>query len=75
MQSSESYNLIPVANWGKNYVVSSMPNDSIRIGKNSYLTTSEFLVIASENATNVEIVAPVATNNVNYSYKKSKYHS
>ncbi|MER3330268.1 MAG: IgGFc-binding protein, partial [Candidatus Kapaibacterium sp.] len=68
--SSEKFSIIPTRNWGKEHYAISMPNDYylealdqnpniIEAQKTSRL--GEFLVLANENYTNVEITVAAAT--------------
>ena len=59
--TSDSYAVIPVSNWGNQYTVLSMPNDSYGFGSDTTgippteIRQSEFLVMASEDNTAVDL--------------------
>ncbi|MBK9248012.1 MAG: IgGFc-binding protein [Ignavibacteria bacterium] len=55
--SSDAYSALPVANWGKEYVVVSVPNDSylpVGIPADSIPRSCEFMIMASEDSTLVQ---------------------
>lgn len=60
--TSDSYAVIPVSNWGTQYTVLSMPNDAYGFGTDttgippSEIRQSEFLVMASEDNTSVDLL-------------------
>ncbi len=55
--SSDAYSALPVSNWGKEYVVVSVPNDSYAppgLIADSIPRSSEFMIMASEDSTLVQ---------------------
>jgi hypothetical protein len=62
--SSDAYTALPVPNWGKEYVIMSMANDTYeQVGGRADSTprSGEFLVMASEDSTLVQFKARVKT--------------
>lgn len=65
--TSDSYAVIPVSNWGTQYTALSMPNDAYGFGLDttgippSEIRQSEFLVMASEDNTLVDITLTAAS--------------
>lgn len=67
-RSSDSYSAIPVANWGKEYVAVSMPNDqynkvTLDSAKDFTPRSSEILVMSAYDGTNVTIIPKSVTRN------------
>lgn len=62
--SSDAYTALPIPNWGKEYVIMSMPNDEYeQIGMRTDSTprSGEFLVMASQDSTLIQFTPRVKT--------------
>ncbi|MBL7999032.1 MAG: choice-of-anchor D domain-containing protein, partial [Candidatus Kapabacteria bacterium] len=64
--SSDSYAIIPTTNWGQNYTVLSMPNDTYSPPGDdslpaSEMRRSEFMILAAFDGTQVQFNTPVHT--------------
>ncbi len=69
--SSDSYSMIPTSYWGKEYVVMSYPNDNYKNPPveippedslwNEAIRNSEFMIMANEDQTEVEIIPKAIT--------------
>ncbi|MBI3260336.1 MAG: IgGFc-binding protein [Ignavibacteriae bacterium] len=62
--TSDAYTALPVPNWGKEYVIMSMPNDTYTPTKDKKDTTirpGQFLVMSSEDSTLVQFKPRVKT--------------